>query len=395
MYIAYNIGLIYMEVNMFFESKNTHSERQSLKHSVQQSIQRSIQRSIQHSEQRSIQHSERRSVQHSEQRSIQHGPQHRVQHRLLLKKAILIFALALTVSSVTEYAAEFNAPVAQAAVTEKNIKQTATAKKQPTKISNAATSPYKELNGNKPEFTRKEKKNKKAFETYSRLDKLGRCGVAYANVCKEIMPVDKRGPIGQVRPSGWHTVKYNDLIDGNYLYNRCHLIGYQLAGENANVKNLITGTRYLNVEGMLPFENMVADYVNETGNHVLYRVTPVFEKNNLVAKGVKMEAWSVEDKGSGICFNVFCYNTQPGIIIDYSNGNSHRAGKKVKKSNSGESSENVKTADYIINTNTGKYHVPSCSSVRQMKEFNKKKFKGTEAEIKKQGYSPCKRCIGR
>ncbi len=371
MYIAYNIGHIYMEVNMFFESKNTHSERQSLKHSVQQSIQC------------------------SEQRSVQHGPQHRVQHRLLLKKATLIFALALTVSSVTEYAAEFNAPVAQAAVTEKNIKQTATAKKKPTKISNAATSPYKELNGNKPEFTRKEKKNKKAFETYSRLDKLGRCGVAYANVCKEIMPADKRGPIGQVRPSGWHTVKYNDLIDGNYLYNRCHLIGYQLAGENANVKNLITGTRYLNVEGMFPFENMVADYVNETGNHVLYRVTPVFEKNNLVAKGVKMEAWSVEDKGSGICFNVFCYNTQPGIIIDYSNGNSHRAGKKVKKSNSGESSENVKTADYIINTNTGKYHVPSCSSVRQMKEFNKKKFKGTEAEIKKQGYSPCKRCIGR
>ena len=397
MYIAYNN--IYMEVNMFFESKNTHSERQSLKHSVQQSIQRSIQhseqRSVQHSEQRSIQHSEQRSVRHSEQRSVQHGPQHRGQHRLLLKKAILIFALALTVSSVTEYAAEFNAPVAQAVVTEKNIKQTSTAKKQPTKISNAATSPYKELNGNKPEFTRKEKKNKKAFETYSRLDKLGRCGVAYANVCKEIMPVDKRGPIGQVRPSGWHTVKYNDLIDGNYLYNRCHLIGYQLAGENANVKNLITGTRFLNVEGMLPFENMVADYVNETGNHVLYRVTPVFEKNNLVAKGVKMEAWSVEDKGSGICFNVFCYNTQPGIIIDYSNGNSHRAGKKVKKSNSGESSENVKTADYIINTNTGKYHVPSCSSVRQMKEFNKKKFKGTEAEIKKQGYSPCKRCIGR
>ena len=166
MYIAYNIGLIYMEVNMFFESKNTHSERQSLKHSVQQSIQRSIQhserrsiqhserRSIQHSEQRSIQHSEQRSVQHSEQRSVQHGPQ----HRLLLKKATLIFALALTVSSVTEYATEFNAPVAQAAVTEKNIKQTATAKKQPTKISNAATSPYKELNGNKPEFTRKEKK---------------------------------------------------------------------------------------------------------------------------------------------------------------------------------------------------------------------------------------------
>ena len=180
--------------------------------------------------------------------------------------------------------------------------------------------PYVELNGNEPEFSDKEKQNTKAFEKYSPLDSLGRCGVAYANICKEIQPTEPRGEIGSVRPSGWKTVKYNDLIDGNYLYNRCHLIGYQLAGENANERNLITGTRYLNVQGMLPFESMVDDYVDETGNHVLYQVTPIFEGDNLVASGVQMQAWSVEDKGHGICFNVYCYNVQPGITIDYATG---------------------------------------------------------------------------
>lgn len=182
--------------------------------------------------------------------------------------------------------------------------------------------PYVEVNGNQPEFTQEEKTNTKAFETYSPLDALGRCGTAYANICKEIQPTEKRGEIGSVRPSGWHTVKYNDRIDGNYLYNRCHLIGYQLSGENANERNLITGTRYLNVTGMLPFENEVDDYVDETGNHVLYKVTPVFEGDNLVASGVQMQAWSVEDAGRGICFNVYCYNVQPGITIDYATGES-------------------------------------------------------------------------
>ena len=148
--------------------------------------------------------------------------------------------------------------------------------------------------------------------------------MTFANVCPQTQPTEKRGTIGQVRPSGWHTVKYNDLIDGNYLYNRCHLIGYQLTGENANVSNLITGTRYLNVEGMLPFEDMVDDYVDETGNHVLYRVSPIFKGDELVARGVRMEAWSVEDAGTGICFDVFCYNVQPGIVIDYATGNSQR-----------------------------------------------------------------------
>lgn len=181
--------------------------------------------------------------------------------------------------------------------------------------------PYVELNDNVPNFTTREKNNTKAFENYHRLDTLGRCGTAYANICKELMPTKKRGAIGMVKPSGWHTVKY-DIVDGKYLYNRCHLIGFQLAGENANKKNLITGTRYLNVDGMLPFEDEVADYVKDTDHHVLYRVTPVFKGDNLVAEGVEMEAYSVEDKGKGICFHVFVYNVQPGVTIDYATGES-------------------------------------------------------------------------
>lgn len=180
--------------------------------------------------------------------------------------------------------------------------------------------PYVELNGNVPYFT-DEELSTTAFELYSELDFLGRCGACYANICKEIMPTEERGSIGMVKPTGWHTVKY-DCITDRYLYNRCHLIGYQLAGENANEKNLITGTRYLNVDGMLPFENEVADYVDETDNHVLYRVTPVFSDDNLVASGVIIEAKSVEDKGAGVQFNVYCYNVQPGISIDYIDGQS-------------------------------------------------------------------------
>lgn len=179
---------------------------------------------------------------------------------------------------------------------------------------------YVEVNNNVPFFTDSDMTTQ-AFERYSKLDGHRRCGVAYANVCTEIMPTEERGKIGSVKPSGWHTVKY-DIVNGKYLYNRCHLIGYQLSAENANEKNLITGTRYLNVEGMLPFENMVADYVKETDHHVLYRVTPIFEGNNLVASGVLMEAKSVEDNGKGITFCVYCYNVQPGISIDYATGDS-------------------------------------------------------------------------
>lgn len=187
-----------------------------------------------------------------------------------------------------------------------------------------AGQPYTVIKDNVPDFTEEEKSCTDAFEYYGDLDTRGRCTVTFANVCPQTQPTEKRGTIGQVRPSGWHTVKYNDLIDGNYLYNRCHLIGYQLTGENANVSNLITGTRYLNVEGMLPFEDMVDDYVDKTGNHVLYRVTPIFKGDELVARGVRMEAWSVEDAGTGICFDVFCYNVQPGIVIDYAMGDSQR-----------------------------------------------------------------------
>ena len=179
---------------------------------------------------------------------------------------------------------------------------------------------YVAVNNNEPFFTDSDMTTT-VFENYSDLDSLGRCGVAYANICKDIMPTEERGKIGMIKPSGWHTVKY-DVIKDRYLYNRCHLIGYQLAGENANPKNLITGTRYLNVEGMLPFENLVADYVNNTGNHVLYRVTPMFSGSNLVANGVLIEAKSVEDNGGGILFNVYCYNVQPGVGINYENGDS-------------------------------------------------------------------------
>ena len=180
--------------------------------------------------------------------------------------------------------------------------------------------PYIVLNNNQPEFS-DEDFNKKSFEEYSKLDYLGRCGPAFAKVGIETMPTEERGEIGMVRPSGWKTIKY-DNIDGKYLYNRCHLIGYQLTGENANEENLITGTRYMNVEGMLPFENIVAEYVRKTENHVLYKVTPIFEGKNLLANGVQIEAKSVEDSGEGICFNVYVYNNQPGITINYTNGDS-------------------------------------------------------------------------
>lgn len=183
-----------------------------------------------------------------------------------------------------------------------------------------AGEPYVVLNGNEPNFQDSDL-TEEPFETYSDLDELGRCQTAFANICEELMPTEERKSISSVKPSGWQNAKY-DVVDGKYLYNRCHLIGYQLAGENANEKNLITGTRYLNVKGMLPFENMVADYVEETGNHVLYRVTPIYEGDDLVAKGVEMEAKSVEDQGEDICFHVFVYNVQPGISIDYETGSS-------------------------------------------------------------------------
>lgn len=193
----------------------------------------------------------------------------------------------------------------------------------PEEVPEFSGEPYVELYNNVPAFD-EEDFGQGPYEYYSPLDALGRCGAASARISKEMMPVEERGSIGHIRPSGWHTVKYEG-IDGNYLYNRCHLIGYQLTGENSNEQNLITGTRYMNVTGMLPFENMVADYIEESGNQVLYRVTPIFENNDLVAKGVQMEAYSIEDNGKGLSFHVFVYNVQPGISIDYATGDSEKA----------------------------------------------------------------------
>lgn len=266
---------------------------------------------------------------------------------------------------------------------------------------------YISVNGNVPYFTAAELTTQ-SFETYSDLDSLGRCGVTYACIGKDLMPTKERGSIGMVKPTGWHTVRYDDLVDGKYLYNRCHLIGYQLTGENANTKNLITGTRYLNIEGMLPFENMVADYIQETNNHVLYRVTPIFEGNNLLANGVLMEGYSVEDKGAGVSYCVFAYNVQPGIEIDYATGESKLADgaqheeqktatvtptpspepEKQEPVNGSEASQ----ADYILNTNTKKFHYTTCSSVNDMKEKNKQEFFGTRDEAISNGYSPCGCC---
>lgn len=242
--------------------------------------------------------------------------------------------------------------------------------------------PYVVINNNKPEFSEKDITNQ-SFEFYSELDALGRCRYAMASIGYDRMPTEDRGSIGQIKPSGWQTVKY-DFVDGKYLYNRCHLIGYQLTGENANEKNLITGTRYLNVEGMLPFENMVADYVKETKNHVMYRVTPIFDGENLLARGVQMEAWSVEDKGAGVCFNVYVYNAQPGVEIDYATGESW----ELKKENDHSGVENT----YILNTNSRKFHRGNCPLVKDIKEDNKKVFKGVKDTLIADGYTPCKSC---
>lgn len=247
-----------------------------------------------------------------------------------------------------------------------------------------AGSAYTVLNDNIPDFP-EEDFTEESFETYSDMDSLGRCGVAYANIGEDLMPTTKRGSIGQVKPSGWHTVKY-DSVDGKYLYNRCHLIGYQLTAENANEKNLITGTRYLNTEGMLPFENMVADYIKETGNHVLYRVTPLFDGNNLVATGVQMEAESVEDKGDGILYNVFCYNIQPGITIDYKSGDSS------ENEDMPVQTEAASVSEFVLNTSSKKFHKPSCSSISKIKQENKEVYKGSRDALISQGYDPCKKC---
>lgn len=255
--------------------------------------------------------------------------------------------------------------------------------------------PYVAINNNTPGFN-DEELTTTSFETYSTLDYLGRCGVAYACIGTDLMPTEDRGSISEVTPSGWINKEY----DGQYLYNRCHLIGFQLSGENANKRNLITGTRYMNVEGMLPFENMIADYVHETDNHVLYRVTPIYDGTNLVASGVQLEAESVEDDGEGVLFNVYVYNVQPGITIDYATGESWQeqvttttpVQEEPVQEEPEEQTPVSSGTTYILNTNTKKFHYPSCSSVDQMSDKNRQEFTGTRDEIIAMGYDPCGRC---
>lgn len=246
---------------------------------------------------------------------------------------------------------------------------------------------YIAVNDNQPFFTQDELTTE-AFEAYSELDSLGRCGTAYANICRELMPTEPRGEIGSVKPTGWQSVKY-DFVDGKSLYNRCHLIGFQLAGENANPKNLITGTRYLNIEGMLPFENLVADYVKETDQHVLYRVTPVFQGQDLVARGVLMEGLSVEDSGEGVTFCVYAYNVQPGVDIDYATGDNRASDSQ----SAGDASQpDSSQGAYVLNISSKKFHLPSCGGVKDIKSENRQDYTGPRQALIDQGYQPCGRC---
>lgn len=260
--------------------------------------------------------------------------------------------------------------------------------------------PYVSINGGQPQFTEDELTTT-SYEHYSELDGLGRCGVVMACCGRDLMPTGERGSISSVFPSGWVQAKY-DFVDAKYLYNRCHLIGWQLTAEDANERNLITGTRYINIEGMLPFENMVADYIKETGNHVMYRVTPIYEGNNLVASGVQMEGYSVEDNGEGICFNVYCYNVQPGVEIDYATGASWLSGEMAPsfeyEDNNGTETEKPQleaVGSYVLNISSKKIHLPTCSAVDDMHPGNRKEYAGETAPLLEQGYTTCGTCLGK
>lgn len=246
--------------------------------------------------------------------------------------------------------------------------------------------PFIAINENNPEFT-EDDHTTDSYEYYGELDSLGRCTIAMACVGRDLMPTEERESISSVKPSGWVQAKY-DFVDGNSLYNRCHLIGFQLTGENANEQNLITGTRYMNVEGMLPFENMIADYVKETGNHVLYRVTPVYDGTNLVARGVQMEALSMEDGGDGICFNVYVYNNQPGVVIDYATGESHLSETHSTQTTTPEAT----SGSYVMNINSMKFHDSTCSQANSLSDENRETFQGDRQELIDQGYVPAGCC---
>ena len=281
------------------------------------------------------------------------------------------------------------------AVTQQENTETIPAPEQPSQgtfsfdeIDKYSGKPYVVVNGNVP-FISVDSTAYTSYESYSALDSLGRCGVCIASVGRDIMPTEARGSIGSVKPTGWHSVKY-DFVVGKYLYNRCHLLGFQLTGENANERNLITGTRSMNTQGMLPFENMVADYVKETGNHVLLRVTPHFEGNNLLASGVLMEAISVEDSGAGVMFCVYCYNAEPGVAINYENGdNCEDIDAPILTE---EPTQQEAQNTYMLNTSTNKFHYPYCHSVKQMSDKNKQTYTGIRQSLINSGYSPCGNC---
>lgn len=253
------------------------------------------------------------------------------------------------------------------------------------------------LNDGYPDFTVKDLTTQ-SYDTYSDLDELGRAGTAQACIGRESFPQEQRSSIEEIIPSGWNN-SYYDFVDDGYVYNRCHLIGYQLTG-NDTAENLITGTHFLNVEGMLPYENWVSMYVSNTGNHVLYRVTPIYENDDLVASAVQMEGYSVEDMGAGICFNVLIYNVEPGVAIDYSDGENRQDDSvvvAVTETFEEAEEESIETLEeqeitYVLNTNSHKFHYPYCDSVIDMKEKNRAEFYGTRDEAIAQGYEPCGKC---
>ncbi len=230
-----------------------------------------------------------------------------------------------------------------------------------------------------------------SFEEYGELDDLGRCTSCMACIGTDLMPEGEREDISHIKPTGWKNARY-DFVEYEYLYNRSHLIAYQLTGENANERNLITGTRYFNAEAMLPYEEEVGNYVRMTNNHVLYRVTPLFEGDNLVAKGVCMEAYSVEDEGVAICFNVFVYNVQPGVIIDYATGENMPDENADIDALYASTEADMEDVTYVFNTYSGKFHLPECTSVEEMKEYNKVYFNGSREEAVAKGYKPCGKC---
>lgn len=250
--------------------------------------------------------------------------------------------------------------------------------------------PYVEIADNRPQFAADQLVTR-SYELYTDLDELGRCGTVIACIGRDIMPTQERGEIGMVKPSGWQTVRY-DFVDGKYLYNRCHLIGYQLTGENANRRNLITGTRYLNVEGMLPFENLVADYVKDTGNHVMYRVRPIFYGNELVARGVEMEGYSVEDEGKGVSFHIYAYNNQPGVTIDYCTGKSYETAQHLTTGTTVKTTYASGSINYVLNTSSKKFHLPSCRYANSMKIENREISNAPRDYLLSIEYKPCETC---